>query len=301
MNQSFIYRKLFLASLLSLSLLTIGCDEDDDNAANGLDPQDQSSPTFTVTQPSAMDTFESGNAIPVAFTAEDAEGISEMKYEVHWAGDGHSHGKTQDAFEPWNHTSAITEGNGESAVEMQGETPVIPRGVKSGPYHIELVATDVNANQGTELFTFFIQDADNPMVTINSKLKVKGEAHDHDGHDHGDGHDHDDGAHNHGDDHDGHAHGAEEVKASAGDTLHLTGKVSQMGKDLREVHMHIRDHSDGAQVWEREMAGGSGVSEIQMDEMLMTGDWGSGEFHLTIEGKGAMDKVSTKEYHIVLE
>jgi hypothetical protein len=295
----------WLLSLALLSGLLTACSDDDD-AGPANDPNDSSQPTFNVSEPHAEDTLNAGNPIPLSVTIADSEGIAQAKYEIHWAGDGHTHEKTAGEFTEWFYQSDITNGQGETEVAIESTTDAIPSDVRSGPYHIELVATDINANQGEFIHLIFIQNPSNPMVELHAELHKKGaeareeHGHDHDGHNH-DGHDH---GHDHGEE--GHAHGehahAEEVKAALGDTLHLKGHAHQPGAAIEAVHVSATEEGSEQVVWDQEWPG-SGQDEVvfETEIVLSASSWSAGEYHFAIEAKGQSEQTTVKEYHLMIE
>jgi hypothetical protein len=129
--------------MMAISLAFVSCDKDDDDDNN--QNTDTSKPVVTVMSPSDHSEFAPGDTIHFEAEAVDNKALSEMKVDVHWADDGHSHGgKKSSAAEKWDEEFTFELSGREFHVH---EHFSIPANADTGMHHFIVTALDEAGNQ----------------------------------------------------------------------------------------------------------------------------------------------------------
>lgn len=172
--------KKVLLGLLSLSLLLVACEkDDDDNNSNG----DTTKPVISLNTPVEDDEVTAGSTLHVDGNITDNSALSEMRIDIHFAGDGHSHGKTRSLEWDWDSTINISG----REWDFHYDVPV-PAEADSGVYHVLVYALDAAGNQGDFVSREIIvvpnsaagNDAEAPVITVTAPSHT-GEAEVHGG------------------------------------------------------------------------------------------------------------------------
>ncbi|KAB1065661.1 DUF4625 domain-containing protein [Salibacter halophilus] len=129
--------------MMAISLAFVSCnkDDDDDNNQN----TDTIKPVVTVMSPSGHSEFAPGDTIHFEGEAVDDKALSEMKVDIHWAGDGHGHGgKRASVAEKWDEEFIFELSGREYHVH---EHLTIPANADTGMHHLIVTALDKAGNQ----------------------------------------------------------------------------------------------------------------------------------------------------------
>ncbi|MDR9487190.1 DUF4625 domain-containing protein [Salibacter sp.] len=129
--------------MMAISLAFVSCDKDDDDDNN--QNTDTAKPVVTVISPAKHSEFAPGDTIHFEGEALDNEALSEMKVDIHWADDGHSHGGKR--------ASTAMKWDEEFIYEISGrewqfhEDIIIPSDADTGMHHFIVSALDKAGNQ----------------------------------------------------------------------------------------------------------------------------------------------------------
>lgn len=123
--------------LLALGALFVGCEKDEGNN----DSADTIKPVIVLSEPLDQEVYAIGSVLHLDGEVTDNTGLSELRIDIHYAGDGHSHGKRSSSWE-WDTTVTI------SGREWKFHYDVdIPQAADSGIYHVMSYAIDAAGNQ----------------------------------------------------------------------------------------------------------------------------------------------------------
>lgn len=152
-TRNFLYILTFFAAITIVS-----CSNDDDNI-------DTVPPAIQIVEPHAHEEFEAGHAIHAEIIFSDNEALASYKIDIHYAGDGHSHGFTDD-FEEWDYEQEGTLQGSDYTLHANIDIPEEINGkpIQEGEYHFGVFCIDAAGNQN-----------------VVWRIIVIGE---HDGHDH---------------------------------------------------------------------------------------------------------------------
>ncbi|MEX1189730.1 MAG: DUF4625 domain-containing protein [Bacteroidia bacterium] len=133
------------------------------------DDPDNTKPTIdSVLEPLENDTLFSGTELHIDGTVSDNEELSQLKIDIHSAGDGHDHGKVSSAsfFEVIR------------IIDLAGRNQIfhedidIPQEAAAGKYHVILTAVDASGNQSDFVERDIVirnsGDLLSPTITVNS-------------------------------------------------------------------------------------------------------------------------------------
>lgn len=104
--------------------------------------KDTQKPVITLEKPKDKDHFHPGDKIHAEGTITDNENLSQFKIDIHYAGDGHGHGKRGEEVE-WEYEKVYTI-SGKS--HTFHEDIIIPENAKHGEYHFIVSALDATGN-----------------------------------------------------------------------------------------------------------------------------------------------------------
>jgi len=171
-------KKINIIALMALIITTIttSCSSDDDN---GLDNE---IPTVEIMEPHESDMFEPGQELHVHAMLGDNVELSEVKIDIHYAGDGHEHRPLATLNDDQEHavewSNELIKSISGSDYELD-EVIMIPEqiehdgemhSIKHGEYHFGIFVIDASGNEAQAFLDFVIEGHHNG---------------DGDGHDHG--------------------------------------------------------------------------------------------------------------------
>lgn len=117
-----------------LGLGLIACNKDDDT--------DSTAPTVNIISPNEDDHFDHGDTIHFEASASDNEALSQMKVEIHFSEDGHTH-KVQNEWEE----SRTYDLNGMS--QTIKDEFIVPLDADTGFHHFIVIALDEAGNSSS--------------------------------------------------------------------------------------------------------------------------------------------------------
>lgn len=151
--------KLLVIMTLLLSI-SLSCSDDDDVTL------DNEIPTVEVMEPHEDDEFEPGAELHVKARLADNVELSQIKIDIHYSGDGHTHGilsKEGEEGEEWIHD--FVKNISGTAYELD-EIIQIPEfiehngemhGIKHGSYHFGVYVIDASGNETQAFLDFKIE------------------------------------------------------------------------------------------------------------------------------------------------
>lgn len=139
LKRSFIIMKKISLILISGLLVFSACKKDKKEET---DVKDTQKPVITLEKPKDKDHFHPGDKIHADGTITDNVNLSEFKIDIHYAGDGHGHGKRGEEVE-WEYVKVFPI-SGKS--HKFHEHITIPENAKHGEYHFIVYALDAAGN-----------------------------------------------------------------------------------------------------------------------------------------------------------
>lgn len=156
---------------LMLSIITTSCSSDDDNAL------DNQNPTVEIMEPHENEEFEPGDQLHVKAMLADNVELSEVKIDIHFAGDGHVHGILSDDHDhsiEWAYELVRSINGTDYEIDEIIEIPEVIEhdgelhSIMHGEYHFGIYVIDASGNEAQAFLDF----------------KIEGHHHDDDDHDH---------------------------------------------------------------------------------------------------------------------
>ncbi len=252
----------FLLMYFVAALLLVSCSSDDEDDST-VQP-DTERPVVTLNRPTDGEKFEPGDRIHADGNITDNVALSQMRIDVHWAGDGHSHGKTSNR---WEYVEDI---------DISGtswdfhEHITIPDDAEDGKYHFIVYALDAAGNQSE-------------WVEIDIYIE--------------DDHDHGGGGHGHGPEldlttpnHDG------EMDVHGGDVIEIKGMAKDDDHHLKDIHIELIDTDHGDTVVDDVHIHGIDAHTYNIDETVTIPNVNHGHYTLKIEVENDHDEKITKEF-----
>lgn len=177
--------RLYSAAALASLVFLGACSNDDDSEGQS----DRTAPVISAAEGRSAIRPEhkevrsmTTDHMHVRFQVNDDSGISEVLVDIHHGFDGHTHGKTQGAFEHLSYRK-IYDANGSKSLNIDsnfddvywaGNGSVIADNVLAGPYHFSIDAIDIHGNGTSSAannnysVTFFIERAYAPAIAITN-------------------------------------------------------------------------------------------------------------------------------------
>lgn len=237
--------KLLLMYFLAVAIM-VSCSSDDEDST---EPADTQAPVVSVSSPTNGEKFEPGDRIHGDGEITDNTALSQMRIDIHWAGDDHSHGKTATKWEyvedfdisgtSWDFHEDIT----------------IPGDAEDGKYHFIVYALDAAGNQSER-------------VEIDIYIE------DHDDHGGGDGHGPELNltAPNH----------EGELNVHGGDVIEIVGTAEDDNHMLENIHIELLDEENGNTVVDDVHIHGIGAATYSLNETVTIPNVNEGHFKLKI-------------------
>jgi len=132
------FRSMWILSISAIAFTACSDDDDDDNPT----PTDTTAPVVQLSDPTNDETFEPGETIHLEGTVTDESGLSQLKVDIHWAGDGHDHGGKRSNEWEYEQIWPIS-----GLTWTFHEDIEIPMDADSGEYHVIVFALDAAGNQ----------------------------------------------------------------------------------------------------------------------------------------------------------
>lgn len=242
-------KKPILFSLTAAALLFVaGCSSDDDE--NKPDNGNTDLPEVTLNEPDNGAEFEPGGSFHVEGTVAGHD-LSELRISIHWADDGHTHGKK--ASMEWSEERIVAlSGNNDHFHEDMD----IPADAKTGTHHLILDALDNNGNRSDRVeIDVAIQEHDDnghgPELSLTTP--------DHDG----------------------------EQDVNGGDVIEIKGTASDDDHKLENLHIELLDTEDGNNVVDDVHVHGIDAHSLNIDESVTVPAANDGhyELHIVIENE----------------
>lgn len=131
---------------LSFALVFIlaSCSSDDDNAL------DTEAPKISVFEPHDHEEFEPGETIHVEVNFTDNVELATYKLNIHFAGDGHTHGLApMSTGVEWSYDEEGVLSGNEQDIHTHIEIPTMinDHHIEEGPYHFGVFAIDAAGNE----------------------------------------------------------------------------------------------------------------------------------------------------------
>lgn len=252
---------LFMYFLAAAVMVSCSSDDEDDT------PADTQAPVVTLNSPNDNDKFEPGDRIHADGEITDNESLSQMRIDIHWAGDDHSHGKTSNRWEyvedfdisgtSWDFHEDIT----------------IPADADHGKYHFIIYALDAAGNQSERV-----------------EVDIYIEDHHDDGGGHGHGPELDLTTPNH----------TGEKEVHGGDVIEIVGTAEDDDHHLKDIHIELIDTDNGNTVVDDAHIHGINAQIYSINETVTLPNVNHGHFTLRIEVENDHDEKVVKEfeYHI---
>lgn len=249
---------LLMYFLAAAVMVSCSSDDEDDVVA------DTEAPVVTLNSPTDGEKFEPGDRIHADGEITDNESLSQMRIDIHWAGDGHSHGKTSNRWEyvedfdisgtSWDFHEDIT----------------IPDDAEDGKYHFIIYALDAAGNQSERVeIDIFIEDH-----------------HDHGGGGHGHGPELDLTTPNH----------EGELDVHGGDVIEIIGTAKDDDHDLKDIHIELIDTDHGNTVVDDVHIHGIDAHTYSINETVTIPTGNHGHYTLRIEVENDHDEKLVKEF-----
>lgn len=262
-------KKLKLFSMFAAAtLLFTACSSDDDN---GEEPQIDP-PLVTLEDPENGAHFHLGDRIHVDGEVHGTD-LSELRIDIHWAGDGHGHGKKADDPDNQWHQEWVIELSGNN--EHFHEHIDIPEDIAEGEHHLIVDALDNAGNRSERVeISIYIEEDDHddhgdngdgkaPELTLTSPTQSDLD----------------------------HAHG--------GDVIEIKGEADGNGVDIKDLHIELIDEDNGNvvdDVHEHDI----NQETYNIDATVQVPNTNHGHYKLIIEVENADHQKSEKEFYIDL-
>jgi len=136
--------------------------------------KDKTPPSITsFTSPAEHDTLFSGNVLKIKAIISDDEALSQLKIDIHGAGDNHSHSKLA-AASMWETIRIVDLSGTTTQVDVSVD---IPPDAAAGDYHVILTAVDQSGNQSEfaerEIFIRNKTDLEAPEIQLFSPVEAE--------------------------------------------------------------------------------------------------------------------------------
>src|SRR5690554_421894 len=130
--------KFIILWLLSLSLISVSCSNDDSQT-------DTQKPSIALITPQDEQVFEAGEQIHVQANFTDNVALASYKIDIHYAGDGHQHRTlSEDENQQWAYETTGSLSGTSDTIHID---ILIPTDAEEGHYHFGVYAVDASGNQ----------------------------------------------------------------------------------------------------------------------------------------------------------